>query len=300
MTTMPEKTTMRGTLVRGIGSFYTARDEQGNEYTLRCKKKFRRERKTPLTGDEITFTPGSGEEHGWIETILERKNEFIRPPVANITQLVLVTAPVPETDWLLADRMIARAVGQGIRTVIAVNKSDLDPGMADRVREEYRAAGIPVAGVSARTGQGLEELRALLQGEISCLAGQSGAGKSTLLNAMLGLDRETGAISERINRGKNTTRTVELLEKDGIRIMDTAGFNLLEPEKGLDPKDLKDRYPEFAPCEGKCRFRECLHDREPGCAVTAAAEEGRISRGRLERYRALLAEARTEWENRYE
>ena len=297
---MPEKTTMQGTLVRGIGSFYTARDEQGNEYTLRCKKKFRRERMTPLTGDEIIFTPGIGEEHGWIETILERKNEFIRPPVANITQMVLVTAPVPETDWLLADRMIARAIGQGIKTIIAVNKSDLDPMLPERIREEYRATGIQVTGVSARNGRGLEELRAKLQGEINCLAGQSGAGKSTLLNAMLGLDRETGEISGRINRGKNTTRTVELLEKDGIRIMDTAGFNLLEPEKGLEPKKLKERYPEFAPYEGRCRFRECLHDREPGCAATEAAEKGLISQGRLDRYRALLAETRTEWDNRYE
>jgi ribosome biogenesis GTPase len=297
---MPEKTTMQGTLVRGIGSFYTARDEQGNEYTLRCKKKFRRERMTPLTGDEIIFTPGIGEEHGWIETILERKNEFIRPPVANITQMVLVTAPVPETDWLLADRMIARAIGQGIKTIIAVNKSDLDPMLPERIREEYRATGIPVTGVSARNGRGLEKLRAKLQGEINCLAGQSGAGKSTLLNAMLGLDRETGEISGRINRGKNTTRTVELLEKDGIRIMDTAGFNLLEPEKGLEPKKLKERYPEFAPYEGRCRFRECLHDREPGCAATEAAEKGLISQGRLDRYRALLAETRTEWDNRYE
>ena len=297
---MQERSMKQGTLIRGIGSFYTVREEQGTEYTLRCKKKFRREKKTPLVGDEVLFTPGTGEEHGWIECILERKNEFIRPPVSNITQLVLVLAPVPETDFLLADRMIARAFSQGIKVVIAVNKADMDSGMAGRVREQYAAAGIPVIGVSAASGDGLDELKELLKGETSCLAGQSGAGKSSLLNAMLGLQRETGEISERINRGKNTTRTVELLEKDGIRIMDTAGFNLLEPEKGLDPKELKERYPEFLPYEGKCRFRECLHNREPGCAVYQAAEEGLVSKERLERYRVLLDETRAEWENRYQ
>ena len=120
------------------------------------------------------------------------------------------------------------------------------------------------------------------------------------MNALLDLDLETGTISRKIARGKNTTRHTELIEKNGIRVMDTAGFNLLEAENALDPGELKNRYPEFAPYEGKCRFRECLHDREPGCAVTAAAENGEISPGRLERYRELLAEAKTVWRDRYD
>lgn len=291
---------LRGTLIRGIGSFYTARDAEGTDYTLRCKKKFRRRQMVPLTGDEVLFSPGTGEEHGWIEEILPRKTECLRPPVANVTRLVVVLAPVPEPDLLLADRIITRAEAQGMEIVIAVNKSDLDSGLSGTVRRQYSAAGIPVFPVSAITREGLEELKEAMRGPLCCLTGQSGAGKSTLLNTLLDLRLETGEISHRISRGKNTTRQSELIEKDGLRVMDTAGFNLLETERNLEPEKLKERYPEFRPYEGRCRFRECLHDREPGCAVREASEAGIISAERLERYRRLLAETREEWRTRYD
>ena len=292
--------TYRGTLIRGIGGFYTAADEAGTEYTLRCPKKFRRERISPLAGDEILFSPGSGEEHGWIEEILPRKTVCLRPPVANVERLVIVEAPEPVPDLMLADRQIARALAQGMSVIIAVNKCDLDPAPAESIRAQYAPAGIPVLAVSARTGQGLEALREAMRGYLCCLTGQSGAGKSTLLNALMGLQLETGDISRKIARGKNTTRQAELLRKDGLRVMDTAGFSLLEPEKELPPEKLKERYPEFLPWEGQCRFNECLHDREPGCAVARAAENGKIHPGRLSRYRELLAEAREVWRNRYD
>lgn len=291
----------RGTLIRGIGSFYTVRDSAHQEYTLRCKKKFRRDGISPLVGDEVLFSPGQGEEHGWLEEILPRKTECLRPPVANVTKLVIMTAPVPEPDLLLVDRQISRAYAQGMDILLVVNKCDLNPDMAEQMRKEYHSAGIQVIPISAKTGEGLEQLRKALTGsELCCFTGQSGAGKSTTLNALLDLELETGTISRKIARGKNTTRHTELIEKNGIRVMDTAGFNLLEAENALDPGELKNRYPEFAPYEGKCRFRECLHDREPGCAVTAAAENGEISPGRLERYRELLAEAKTVWRDRYD
>ena len=291
----------RGVLIRGIGSFYTVRGQDGKEYTVRCQKKVRHARKTPLVGDEVLFSPGEGEEHGWLEEILPRKTSCLRPPVANVTLLVIVIAPVPEPDLVLTDRLIARAVGQGIRTVIAVNKSDLDSSLGDRIREEYKAAGIPVYSVSAKEKTGLEELREeIRQGGLCCFTGQSGAGKSTLLNALLDLQLETGSISRRIQRGKNTTRHTELIEKNGLRVMDTAGFNLLEAENAMEPEKLRERYPEFTEYEGLCRFRECLHDREPGCAVSEAAEQGRISPERLERYRILLEEAREVWRGRYD
>ena len=290
----------RGTLIRGIGSFYTARDESGEDHTLRCKKKFRHRGMTPMIGDEVLFSPGTGEEHGWIEEILPRKTECLRPPVANVTRLVIVLSPVPEADLLLTDRLIARAVAQGMDVVIAVNKSDLDDGMAETIRAQYRAAGIPVLKVCARKKEGLEELREAMAGSLCCMTGQSGAGKSTLLNALMGLDLETGDISRKISRGKNTTRQAELIEKDGLRVMDTAGFNLLEAERQLEPEKLKERYPEFREYEGKCRFRECLHDREPGCAVREAAEAGILSKERVERYRILLGEIREVWRARYD
>lgn len=290
-----------GTLVKGIGSFYTVRAEDGTEYTVRCKKKFRRERMTPMVGDRVRFTPGQGEEHGWLEEIKPRETECLRPPVANVTMLVIVIAPVPEPDMVLTDRQISRAFSQGMKVMIVVNKADLDPSLAEKTRKEYAAASIPVYSVSALNRTGLTEVqKAMADGGLCCLTGQSGAGKSTMLNALLDLNLETGDISRKISRGKNTTRHTELIEKNGLKVMDTAGFNLLEAENALEPEELKERWPEFAKYEGKCRFRECLHDKEPGCAVTEAAQKGEISEERLSRYRQLLTEAREVWRERYD
>ena len=292
---------MQGLLIKGIGSFYTVRTEQGSEFTVRCKKKFRREKLKPMVGDRVCFTPGQGEEHGWLEEILPRETECLRPPVANVTTLVIVIAPVPEPDMVLTDRLISRAFNQGMDVVIVVNKTDIDPDLAEKIRCEYAAAKINVYGVSALNGNGIQDLRKTMAGGgICCLTGQSGAGKSTLLNSLLDLSLETGSISRKISRGKNTTRHTELIEKNGLRVMDTAGFNLLEAEKALEPEKLKERWPEFAAYEGKCRFHECLHDREPGCAVTEAAQKGEISTERLGRYRQLLAETKEAWRERYD
>ena len=296
-----DKALKRGTLIRGIGSFYTVRDCEHREYVLRCKKKFRRKNLSPLVGDDVIFSPGQGEEHGWLEEILPRRTVCLRPPVANVTRLVIVIAPVSEPDLLLVDRQISRAFSQGMDVLMVVNKCDLDASLADRMRKEYERTGIRVIAASAKTGTGIEEVRKALAGDaLCCFTGQSGTGKSTMLNRLLNLNLETGNISVKISRGKNTTRHTELIEKNGIRVMDTAGFNLLEAENDLEPEKLRERYPEFVPYEGKCRFRECLHDREPGCAVAEAAMNGMISTERLERYRALLAETREVWRERYD
>ena len=290
----------QGTLIRGYGGFYTVRDAEGQEFTLRCKKKFRRLGLSPLVGDEVLFTPGEGEEHGWLEEILPRSSQCLRPPVANVSLLLIVVAPVPEPDLLLVDRMMVRARAQGMDMLLAVNKCDLDAGLAQELQAQYAGAQVPVFAVSAESGQGLEALRERMAGRLCCLTGQSGVGKSTLLNALLGLSLETGEISRKIQRGKNTTRHAELLMKDGLRVLDTAGFSLLELDGGMEPVTLKEYYPEFAAYEGKCRFEPCYHDREPGCSVTAACGEGSIHPERLARYRALLAEVRQAWRERYD
>ena len=290
----------QGTLIRGYGGFYTVRDAEGQEFTLRCKKKFRRLGLSPLVGDEVLFTPGEGEEHGWLEEILPRSSQCLRPPVANVSLLLIVVAPVPEPDLLLVDRMMVRARAQGMDMLLVVNKCDLDEGLAQELQAQYAGAQVPVYAVSAESGQGLAALRERMGGRLCCLTGQSGVGKSTLLNALLGLSLETGEISRKIQRGKNTTRHAELLVKDGLRVLDTAGFSLLELDGGMEPVTLKEYYPEFAEYEGKCRFEPCYHDREPGCAVTAACGEGAIHPQRLARYRALLAEVRQAWRERYD
>ena len=286
--------------MRGMGGFYTVVDAQGEQFTLRCKKKFRRMHISPLVGDEVLFTPGEGEEHGWLEEILPRSSECIRPPVANVSLLLISVSPTPAPDMLLIDRLMVRARMQNMKMLLVVTKGDLDDTLAETLRAQYAGADVPVYPVCARTGEGLDALREAMRGELCCMAGQSGVGKSTLLNALLDLDLETGEISQKIQRGKNTTRHAELLLKDGLRVLDTAGFSLLELDGGMDPITLKDYYPEFAEHEGACRFTPCYHDREPGCAVTAACEEGEIHPERLARYRELLAEVKTAWRERYD
>lgn len=290
----------RGTLVKGMGGFYTVADEDGTRYTLRCKKKFRHQRITPLVGDEVLFTPGEGEEHGWVEEILPRRSECLRPPVANVELLIIVVAPSPEPDMLLVDRMMVRARQQGMAVALVVNKCELNEELPERLRREYRGAEVPVLAVSAREERGLEALRQRMAGRLCCLSGQSGVGKSTILSHLLGLTLETGELSERIQRGKNTTRHAELLMGGGVRVLDTAGFSLLELDEKLEPVQLKNYYPEFLPHEGACRFQPCYHDREPGCDVQAAVGAGEIDPARLGRYRSLLAEVRQTWRERYD
>ncbi|MBQ9306580.1 MAG: ribosome small subunit-dependent GTPase A [Clostridia bacterium] len=293
---------LRGTLVSGIGSFYTVLTPEGARYTVRAKKKFRHRKLTPLVGDEVIFLPGEGEEDGWLEDILDRKTVCIRPPVANISLLMLVLCPEPAPDLMLMDRLMVQARRQGMKLCMLVTKSDLDATLAEKLQREYAQSDMPVIPVSVKTGEGLAEVRQAMRGETACLAGQSGAGKSTLLNTLFSLSLETGDISEKIRRGKNTTRKAELFSvEDGqIRVLDTAGFSLLEMEDVMDPTQLRLFYPEFAPYEGTCRFAECLHDREPGCAVQSAVEAGSLSEARVARYRQLLGEVREVWRDRYD
>ena len=284
-----------------MGGLYTARTDDGREYVLRAKKKFRRERLTPLVGDRVTFTPGEiSDEHGWVEEILPRENFYTRPPVANVTLLCVTVAPVPEPDCLLADKLLMFARMQGLSAALVVNKSDLDGGeTADSLTKAYAGAGVRVLRVSALTGDGLEELKECLRGQNACFSGQSGVGKSSLLNALFSVRAETGAISEKIARGKNTTRHTELFEADGCRVFDTPGFSLLEITAPMDPALLQDWYPEMEGLRDLCRFEGCCHVSEPGCAVREAAESGRIDAGRYSRYRDMMEQVRENWKNRY-
>ena len=293
---------MEGTIIEGRGGLYTAADEEGNEYVLRAKKKFRRMGMSPLVGDRITFTPGQiSDEHGWVEDILPRVSQCMRPPVANVTLLALVIAPQPEPDWYLVDKLLICARRQGLSPVLIVNKEDLEEdGQAyARARATYAGADLEIYPVSAVRGEGLEALRQRMAGETCCFSGQSGVGKSTLLNALFGLELETGDISRKIRRGKNTTRHTRLFRVGDVSVMDTPGFSLMEMEENLDPVLLMDYYPEFVPYADSCRFSPCYHASEPGCAVLNACREGKINADRLQRYRELLEECREQWRNRY-
>ena len=291
---------IKGEIKEGRGGFYTVRDETGQEHILRAKKKFRRDGISPLPGDRVMLSPGSGEEHGWLEEILPRASLCLRPPVANITLMVIVIAPEPVPDYLLVDKLLVYADMQGIRPLIAVNKSDIGMETYEKAREIYKSSGAPVIALSASSGQGLDELCSRMRGELTGFAGQSGVGKSALLSRVTGTELISGAISDRIKRGKQTTRHTTLLYHDGMRVMDTPGFSLLELPRGMEPEQLSGYYPDFRPYEADCRFNPCLHLTEPGCAVKKACEAGDINASRLLRYGELMETVKKTWRERYD
>ena len=298
---MSEAANLTGTILQGIGGFYYARDDSGTVHTLRAQGKLRRERMKPKVGDEVELSPGEGEEHGWILRILPRRNELTRPPVANIDVIVVVAAAAtPDPDLMMVDRLLLNARRAGIAARLVINKSDLDAARAEDIARQYRGAEVDPMLVCSATGEGLDALREALRGKVHALAGQSGAGKSTMINALYGLDLETGSLSRKIERGKNTTRHCQLIPVEGGgMVLDTPGFSLLETEL-FDPVELKEGWPEFVPCEGKCYFQPCYHATEPRCAVRDAVAAGKIDGQRHERYVALLEDMRQRWRDRYD
>ena len=291
---------MLGTVMKGIGGFYYVRDEQGTEYQLRAQNKIRRIKLKPCVGDRVEFTPGDGEADGWVSAILPRTNVLVRPPVANIDVIVLaVAAAAPDPDLMLIDRMILVAKQANIAVEMVITKTDRDPEMAESIRRQYSTAGIEPMLVCAPEGKGVEEVRERLKGKIHALAGQSGAGKSTLINALYGLSQETGDLSEKIERGKNTTRRCELVPVEGGgMVLDTPGFSLLELDL-MDPEKLPELMPEFAPYDG-CRFSPCMHISEPDCRVKEALARGEFAQERYDRYCEIVQDMKLRWRNRYD
>lgn len=285
--------------MRGIGSFYTVLcDEDGQEYTLRAQKKLRHQKMTPMVGDRVRFLPGQDDDNGWIEEILPRKSVMERPSVANADMLMLVVASVPHPDLMLIEKLILRAARGNMTPAICVNKIDLGDDLAKELKEEFKGTQLRVFAASAKTGEGVDALRDAMRGKVTCLAGQSAVGKSSLLNRLFGLELETGGLSRKTERGRHTTRRSEMMAIDGMLVLDTPGFSLLELEQ-MEPQDFAELYPEYNELAGDCRFQPCLHDREPGCAVHAAVDAGKLSAVRWARYRELLAEVKENWKGRY-
>lgn len=282
----------RGRIGKALSGFYYVEMEDGGTLTCRARGKFRKEGLSPLVGDwvEIRETePGCG----MVWEIEPRRNAFARPAVANIDQMVVVaSAAVPVTDPFLIDRVTAIAALKNCDVVVCVNKCDLTPG--DDLAAIYRQAGFPVLQVSAETGNGIPELCQTLAGKLSAFTGNSGVGKSSILNAVEpGFSLRVAEISEKLGRGRHTTRHVELYRLScGGSVIDTPGFSSFEEtELGLELKErLPETFIEFRPYLDQCRFVGCSHTREKGCAVLAAVRSGQIPRSRHESYLRLYNE----------
>jgi ribosome biogenesis GTPase len=289
-----------GQIIEGRGGLYTVAEDNGDTWVLRAMNKLRRANLTPLVGDRVRFTPGTGEEHGWLTDILPRTSYCLRPPVANIDLLCLTVAPTPQPDWLLVDKVLLFARMQHIIPLLVVNKCDLSEDAYQDAQRMYAKANLPVLRVSAQTGQGMDMLHQAMQGHLCCFAGQSGVGKSRLISQLLGIELVSQSISEKIERGKQTTRHTSLLTGHGLRVLDTPGFSLLETPELMEPSELPPLYPEFVPYQGQCRFLTCLHNQEPGCAVVEAEQAGLLDADRMARYRQLLSTIQTNWRERYD
>lgn len=292
---------MRGRIIRGIAGFYYVQTEsgcqgetEGKVYECRAKGIFRKDKKKPLPGDYVELDVVNEEEAvGNIRQILPRSNELIRPAVANVDQaLIIMAAASPQPNLNLLDRFLVVMEQQGVPGCICFNKKDLvDEEALEKLRKSYLACGYPLLFASAATGEGLEELKALLAGRTTTVAGPSGVGKSSLINRLQSSIRmETGEISAKIERGRHTTRHSEFIRiSEGTYIVDTPGFSSIELY-GMEKEELGGFFPEFAQWEPKCRFTGCAHRSEPGCAVKEALEDGRISRSRYDNYCQLYEE----------
>ena len=286
---MEKRTT--GRILRSLSGFYDVQTPEGM-VTCRGRGSLRKAHQTPLTGDMVEITMEKGK--GMVEKILPRRNCFVRPAVANVDTLVVFAANVnPVTEPFLIDRVAAIAGDQEVEVILCVNKCDLDPAV-DLVRI-YRNAGFTVISASAETGQGVEELRSLLQGELTAFTGNTGVGKSSMLNRLCPeLALATGEVSEKLGRGRHTTRHVELYQLDeNTYVADTPGFSSFDTDQ-MDvilKENLQYAFPDFGPYVSACQFHDCSHRKEPGCAVRQALEEGKLEPTRYDSYLKLYEKA---------
>lgn len=292
---------MEGTIIKALSGFYYVSAEN-KIYECRARGKFRLDGTSPLVGDKVSFNVDSNGK-GYIEKVFDRKNFFIRPAVANIDTMVFIAANTnPVTDPFLIDRVSVIAEEADCELVICINKTDIDS--ADELFETYKQSGFVTIRTSAETGEGLCELMDALKGKICAFTGNSGVGKSSILNALVpDLNLEVGVVSEKLGRGKHTTRHVELFAlSDNTYIADTPGFASFDIEmmQSIGKEDLMFDFREFKEYIGSCRFNDCAHLKEPGCAVTEALGAGKIMPSRYESYKRLyeLSAQNKSWETK--
>ncbi len=275
---------MRGKIYKGIGGFYYVATDTDEIIECKARGKFRKEHIIPIIGDDVEIEVKNGK--GSITEIYERKNSLIRPAVANIDLIVVVVAAKdPDPATFVTDKMLVNAEINGIEAVVCINKTDLAENA--EIKEIYEKSGYKTICVSATEKNGLDELFETIKGKTAAFAGVSGVGKSTILSHITGMDLETGEVSDKISRGRHTTRHVELFKvSGGGYVLDTPGFSSVETED-ITAEELEECFPEICELSGKCRFRGCAHLEEPDCAVKAAVLDGMIPQSRYESYKEL-------------
>ena len=288
--------TADGKIIKGVGGSYLV-DTADGLVECSARGKLRRTELIPMVGDRVSVSVGK-DNTGSIDKICPRKNFLIRPPVANIDILLIVCAAAsPEPDFTLLDKLLAIASGKDIEGVVCVNKTDLAPGeKAGEIADIYKRAGYRTLIACARENTGIDDIIGLIPGKTVAFAGLSGVGKSSLLSLVTERSLAVGGVS-RIERGRHTTRHVELIQAHGGYVLDTPGFSRLEVG-GIKARDLRLLFPEMARLEGQCRFRGCTHTAEPDCAVIDALEKGDIARSRYDSYKQMYEALKEikEWE----
>ncbi len=229
-----------------------------------------------ITGDFVEL------ENGTISNVKPRQNRLIRPSVSNVDLIVAVLSPQPKPDFYLIDKLLINAIKENIDFCIVLNKNDIESTIYQDVINEYSKLGIKILSVSSTNKQGLNELKELLKGKLSVFAGQSAVGKTSITNAMFNLELKTGEVSEKIERGKHTTTRSEIFEYEGIKVIDSPGFAVIDADVSVD--DLPQCYPEYFEVSSECKFRGCSHINEPNCKVKELVNSGVFSKNRYERY----------------
>ena len=285
---------MIGKIMKGIAGFYYVGVAESGVYECKAKGIFRKDKIKPLVGDDVEIEVLNEEEKlGNIVKILPRRSELIRPAVANIDQaLVIFAAREPKPNLSLLDRFLVIMEKQDVPVIICFNKQDLcDEEEVGRLKEIYEACGYSVVLASAKQGEGIEEIKSLLRGKTTTVAGPSGVGKSSLTNLLQNeVQMETGEISKKLGRGRHTTRHSQIIQiEEDTWLYDTPGFTSFYVEE-IEKEELRFYFREFFKYEGTCRFQGCTHTHEPGCMVKNALEEGKISKERYENYLELYGE----------
>lgn len=290
---------IKGKIIKGIGGFYYV-ETADTVYECKARGNFRNKKIIPLVGDDVEISVNENAENR-IENILERKNSLVRPPLANIDQLFIVSSIVdPFINTYNIDKMTALAEYKGIEPIIVLTKIDLSDDY-EKYAETYISSGFTVITCNNLNGEGSEKVLPLLKEKISAFSGNTGVGKSSLLNAIdPRLSLKTGETSKKLGRGKHTTRHCELFKVGGGYVADTPGFSSIDFEKGetILKDDLFDCFREFKPYFGQCKFTSCAHINENGCAVCAAVKNGEISESRHNSYVKMYNDVKNikEWE----